>query len=150
MLQRLAVFGIFLAFPSLTTAQDDVIRDFSSEHVEKFIRDVLKAEVNKSVNEKSGTIRYSTPTGQYDIFLRTAPKKRDLFFIYDYADLATTREKLNDWNFGFGHTHGATNKDGKATLQASLSLEAGLTWQQLISFYEEIQRERRDFEAFVK
>jgi hypothetical protein len=128
-------------------AQDEVIKDFSGDNAEKFIKDVLKVDFKKS--EGKNLLIYSTPDGHFDVMLRSTPKKA-IFFVFDYGSLKATDQKLNEWNHQFLHTHASRSKEGRLSLVASISLEAGVTLRQLSALYAEIQEERESFQKFVK
>jgi uncharacterized protein (UPF0335 family) len=136
--------------PSAAMAQDQVIKDFSATHLEKFITDVMKAEVNKKEIAEENRIVYLTPNLQYDIELRTGAAKC-VVFQYPFAQIKASLQKLNDWNSREdAATHAYLNKDGKVVLRATLPTDSGLTARQLSSFYNRIQRERETFEKFAQ
>lgn len=148
MRKYLALSVVCLLYPVQAQAQDELIKDFSPAQVEKFIKDVMKADVKKTVNDKTKVIYYSTPDGQFDIYYTTGPKK-SVIFVYDYAKLKTTPEKINQWNYELGLTRACTGPRG-LSLMAGLNVESGLTWRQFTDFYDQIQSTRTAFEQFVK
>ena len=141
MSRYLALSVVCLLFPVAARAQDEIVKDFSSTQVEKFIKDVMKSEPIKT--QKTDTVYYSTPDGQFDLYLRTAPKKA-LFFKYPHQSLKRTQDQIDSWNAGMHFTHAFIEK-GQVILQASLDLEAGLSMRQLTDFYAQIQAERLEF-----
>jgi hypothetical protein len=131
-------------------AQDEIIKDFSAKQVEKFITDVMKA--TPKADKISDTLSiYMTPDGQYDLALNTAANKKALIFRYPFKDIKVTPKQLNEWNAREGNqTRLFISKEGQTVLTATLSLEAGLSFKQLTSFYSAIQKEREDFIELVK
>lgn len=149
MLKQFAAVGVCLLAPLVVRAQDGLIKDFSATHVEKFIKDVIKADVKAQEMPKQFLIFYDTPDGQFDIYLRTGPKKA-IFFRYPHQTLKKTQQEMDVWNSGLHHVYAFAGKDGKIVLQASLNLESGLSMGQLTDFYDQIQRERILFEGMAK
>src|SRR4051812_5804015 len=95
MSKRLTVLLVCVFFPGMVRAQDAVIKDFNDTHVEKFIKDEMKTNAQKNV--LGDRILYATPDGFFDVESRGAAGK-SVVFVYSYAKLKFTAEKLNEWN----------------------------------------------------
>src|SRR5947208_16163044 len=114
-------FAVLLAccfFPGLASAQDELIKDFSTPQVEKFIKDVLKADIQKKTEKN--VVEYATPGGQFDIYVLT--KEKIVLFRYPFAALKLPLNKVNEWNGRSTFTR-ALVEDGKVSLVASLDLQ---------------------------
>jgi hypothetical protein len=154
----LLLFSVAASTQEGNKAQDKIIKDFSAPQVDQFIKDVIKGDPQrKMVDAKGAVIMYSTPEGEFDVYLRTAPKKA-IFFVYAYKEGKNTPQTIhawsNAWNNGLEkHTRLGTikTKEGESVLLiGSLNLEAGLSFGQLASFYKTIQLERQLFEKLMK
>jgi hypothetical protein len=119
-----------------------LIKDFSTTEVEKYIRDVLKAPIQKTVLEKN-IVQYSTPNGYFDIYVDNDEKL--LVFRYPFAvEIKLPQDKLNEWNARSALTR-VLDMGGKLRMDASLDVGAGLSHGQLNRFYTIIQGEAAAF-----
>lgn len=83
---------------------------------------------------------------------RTTPGSKALIFRYPFAkELRVTARQVNEWNGREGNqTRCYVSKEGLTVLTYTVSLEAGVSFKQLSSTYDALQKERADFVAFVK
>ena len=65
-------------------SQEEVIRDFSADDVERFIKDVMNTDKIKKKDVGQGWIQYLTPDGHFDIYFQGG-RNRNLAFRYPYG-----------------------------------------------------------------
>jgi hypothetical protein len=135
--------------PNGAPADNKYIKNFSIIQVEKFITEKMKTDIQKTSDEKTNSITYVTPNGQFNILVRGGAAK-SILFEYPHTGLNSALDKLNEWNARGGCTYAYARANGDVVLAACLDLEGGLSYGQLISFYARIQQERIVFEAFDK
>ena len=143
MRSRLIVLLVGFMLPGVALSQDGVIKDFSTDHVEKFIKDVMKVDAKKTV--QGGITLFQTPDLYYDVALHGGPKKC-LVFRYVYDKNNATPKTMNDWNLHAENLTRAARVEGKTVLQATINLQAGVSMDQLRKVYDAIQEEKKTFE----
>jgi hypothetical protein len=148
MLKGIIVVASCLLLPCAAWAQDELIKDYSNEHLENFI----KVDLKKNFKEQENHV-YTIVGAPYFANLDLKRKVVFFFWIFDNNKYAKpiTADMLNTWNKRAFYSRAYFDKeDGKTIrIEGSLDFSAGVTRNQVKSIFakfdEETTRLQKDF-----
>jgi hypothetical protein len=134
--------------PLLAAADDGLIKDYTPADFEKFIKEDLKKDFEKAqVNfgfeyaiKNSGYGASFFAPQKFVLIQATLPKE----FFANPNDV--TLQKINDWNVKAVYSRAYFLEDGrKVRYEGTLSFAAGITPEQVKSFYNLLEKESASF-----
>lgn len=118
-------------------AQDDLLKDFTTGHLERFLQEDLGKTFTRQKNryDIQGTPYYAMLSGKVLFFYAQFPLER--------LQLPITAKTVNDWNAAAFHTRAyfTDSRQAVVRLEGSLDLSAGITRGQLRAFYDRVDAE---------
>ena len=146
MLMRISLCVACFLAAGLASAQDQAIKKFTADHVETFLVNELKINVRRT--ETQGVTWFQTPDGHFD-FVYHGGTKPYIEFRYAYAKLRSTAAHIAAWNNAPGRATRARLAGAATVLGGTLACDAGLSFAQLRTHYDQLQRERVAFQNFA-
>jgi hypothetical protein len=143
-------FAAFLVcfLPALAAADDAIIKDYTPADFEKFIKEDLKKDFQKAKIDVG--FEYAIKNTGYSALFFVRPK-----FLLLQATLPkelftdgkeVTMQKIHDWNVKAVYSRAYFVEDGrKVRYEGTLSFAAGVTPDQVRSFYTLLEQESASF-----
>jgi hypothetical protein len=122
-----------------------VIKDFSAEHVERFIKNVMKTSISSKKENAKKQIVYGTPDGYFDVFY-----DRDAKTISFKLGFRAAAERADAWNRQKGKMSKAEAAgNGIVNIVGTISIAEGISVSGLKTFHDRLKAEEKEFARFM-